>query len=345
MALMVLAAAVALPARAADGGVGPYPPLAELYQRIKTLADSRPDLVRIEEIGRSVEGRPIYAAVVSRPGTGRPEALYVANIHAGEVIGAMVALGTLRRMVEDYGRDPGVTALIDRTDVWVVPVINPDGYERVISTGGQGGKLGTRRNAHGVDLNRNFPLAPGAKSRHPLAGNHRPNSSYYMGERPLSEPETRALAELADRHDFYITIMGHSVAGKVLYPHCFANAPARHRTEMIEVGQAYSARQPAWKYQVQQSYSWYPTLGDSDDFFYIHHGALAFTIEHGTVSHNLRYALTHPSVFWVMNPHDLEAWVENDADAALAAIARALEITGGRPYDPRECQPPGPDRP
>jgi hypothetical protein len=160
-----------------------------------------------------------------------------------------------------------------------------------------------------------------------------------MGPEPLSEPETRAIAELASRHRFVFCLMGHSVAGKVLYPHCFANVPARHQDEMIAVAQAYADRQPNWKYKVQQSYSWYPTLGDSDDYLYIYHGALAFTVEHGTIRHNLKYFFAHPRGFWIMNPHDLENWVRNDSPAALAAMARGLEITAGQPYDPKECEP------
>ena len=56
-------------------------------------------------------------------------------------------------------------------DLWVVPAYNPDGLAR-----------GTRRNAHGVDLNRNYPYHWA-----PLTG------SYYSGPRPASEPETRAM--------------------------------------------------------------------------------------------------------------------------------------------------------
>lgn len=344
--LLVAAGALALglliAAQAAAGdGYGPYPSLAAIYGELQTMAADHPRLATLDVIGQSVEGRPLYCLHVGRQdGRTRPEALYMANIHAEEVISAAVAMGTLRRLLGDDGKDPMITALLDRTDVYVIPVVNPDGYERVISTNGKGGKLGERKNAHGVDLNRNYPLAPGAHSRHPLAGNHRPRSSYYMGDHPLSEPETAAIAALEDRHHFYVSFIGHSVAGKVLYPYCFSKLHAPHQSQMIEIGQAYVAAQPTWKYKVQQSYSWYPTLGDNDDYLYLHHGVLSFTVEHGTVRHDLGYALGHPSEFWLMNPHDPEAWVANDQDAVLAAIGRALEITGGVPYDLAACAPP-----
>ncbi len=319
--------------------LGPYPPLSVVFADIESMARERPDLVQIDIIGRSVEDRPIYAVHVSKnDGADRPEALITANIHAGEVISSRVVLGAAWRLIRGEGKDPWITSLLERTDFWIVPMQNPDGYHRVISLKGNGDK---RKNANGVDLNRNYPVAPGAKSSHPMSGNRRPNSTYYMGPEQLSEPETRAIARLADEHDFYVALNCHSVAGKFLYPHGFTRKPARHVEEFKEIGQAFADAQGRWKYKVQVSYSWYPTLGDSDDFMYLYHGAPSFTVEHGRVGYNLRHALFHwPAVFWIFNPKDPEAWVDNDADALLAAVEKALEITGGKPYDPKDLAPP-----
>jgi carboxypeptidase T len=336
VALAALAPARPTGAEAADPGdgwLGPYPPLSVVYGEIQALAADHPDLVSLSVIGMSVQKRQIYAIHVGRKdGRERPEALITANIHAGEVLSSRVAMGVARRLCEDDGKHPWITALLDQTDLWIVPVINPDGYHRVISTGGKGAEMGTRKNAGGVDLNRNYPLAPGAKSSHPLAGNRRPKSQYYMGQKELSEPETKAVADFVEKHDFYISINGHTVAGKFLYPHGFTREPARHTEEFIRVGEAFIERQPHKKYAVQKSFSWYPTLGDMDDFLYMQHGVMSFTVEHGTVGYNLKYALSHPRIFWVMNPHDAQRWVENDTEAILAAVEKALEITGGEPY-------------
>ena len=65
-------------------------------------------------------------------------------------------------------------------DLWLVPSLNPDGVAR-----------GTRQNAHGVDLNRNF-----AAMWQPTG---RPGSTYYAGPRAFSEPETRAARDLIRR--------------------------------------------------------------------------------------------------------------------------------------------------
>lgn len=331
LAVLVLIAFV-LPAWAGeDAGVGKYPPLAEVYRQINELAAARPDLAAVEEIGKSVEGRPILMLRVGRKdGVERPAALYTANLHAGECISSQVALGVAKKLVLRDGKDPEVTRLLDQTDIFIVPVLNPDGYHRVISTGGSGGEIGGRKNANGVDLNRNYPLAPGAHSRHPLAGSRNPKSNYYMGPSELSEPETQAIARLAEAHPFYVAINGHSVSGKFLYPHCYTKKDAVHTEQMVRVGLAFEARQKK-PYPVQKSYSWYPTLGDMDDFLYMRHGVLSNTVEHATLGGTLPYFLLHPRLFWLMNPPDPEPWVENDRDAVIAAIAEAFAITGGKP--------------
>jgi hypothetical protein len=57
---------------------------------------------------------------------------------------------------------------------------------------------------------------------------------------------------------------------------------------------------------------------------------MSFTVEHGTIAANLKYALTHkPFMFWIMNPADPGPWVDNDRDALLAAVEEALVLTGG----------------
>jgi murein peptide amidase A len=119
-----------------------------------------PELPALRElIGRSVRGRPIYAYVLGPPGA-RP-VVVVGSTHGDEPAG-MAIVTALRRLEPPIG-----------VDLWLIPTINPDGVA-----------AGTTGNAHGVDLNRNFPY----RWRH-LGGVGRFNS----GPRPLSEPETRAL--------------------------------------------------------------------------------------------------------------------------------------------------------
>jgi protein MpaA len=114
-------------------------------------------------LGRSVEGRPIVAYEVGDPHS-RYKAVVVGCIHGNEPAGIAIA----RELEQASPR--GV-------DLWIVPVLNPDGAAD-----------GRRGNAHGVDLNRNFPWR-----WRPLA------RLFYSGPRPLSEPESRIAYRLLRR--------------------------------------------------------------------------------------------------------------------------------------------------
>jgi murein peptide amidase A len=114
-------------------------------------------------LGRSVDGRPIVAFEVGDPGSPRRE-LVVGCIHGNEAAGVAI----VRRLARASPR--GV-------DLWLVPDLNPDGRA-----------AGRRGNAHGVDLNRNFPWRW-----------QRLSGLFYSGPRPLSEPESRIVYRLIRR--------------------------------------------------------------------------------------------------------------------------------------------------
>jgi protein MpaA len=132
-------------------------------------------------LGHSVQGRPLVAVRVGDRSSPR-KALVVGNVHGDEPAGTAVTREILRRFRAIRG-----------VDLWVVPTANPDGLA-----------AGTRRNAHGVDLNRNFPFA-----WRPLGGGE------YSGPHPLSEPESRAARDLIRRTDPAITIWFHQPFGLV----------------------------------------------------------------------------------------------------------------------------------
>ena len=120
-----------------------------------------------ETVGRSVEGRPIAATRLGAPDA-PVRLLVVGSIH-GDEPGGHAVIRALRRSAAPAG-----------VQLWLVRTANPDGEAR-----------GTRQNARGVDLNRNFP-------RRWRAGG-RPFDAYFPGRRPASEPETRALQRLVRR--------------------------------------------------------------------------------------------------------------------------------------------------
>jgi murein peptide amidase A len=134
-------------------------------------------------IGHSVQGRPI---VLFRSGPPSPvlKVLVFGAIHGNEPAGMRI----VRRLI--------AAGPLSRTELLVVPTINPDGLA-----------AHTRGNAHGVDLNRNFPYR-----WHPLSGGE------YSGTGPLSEPESRAARRLILRTRPDVTIWFHQPFGLVDRP-------------------------------------------------------------------------------------------------------------------------------
>ncbi|HTE17496.1 MAG TPA: M14 family metallopeptidase, partial [Armatimonadota bacterium] len=121
-----------------------HPPLPELpydhYLTYRELTDllqgfaaARPDLIRIETIGRSHEGRDIFLATVTRFETGldsEKPALWVdANIHATEVSPSTACLTLIRKLLAEDGQNPDVTHVLDTRVFYVCPRVNPDGAE------------------------------------------------------------------------------------------------------------------------------------------------------------------------------------------------------------------------
>ena len=105
----------------------------DLTRALHALAAEHPDLLRIESIGRSFEGRDIWLATATRFDTGNDHdkpALWVdGNIHATEVAGSMACLYFLHDLVARYGKDEDVTLCLDTRVFYVCPRLNPDGAE------------------------------------------------------------------------------------------------------------------------------------------------------------------------------------------------------------------------
>lgn len=135
-----------------------------------------------EEIGRSVEDRQIV--LVTRGDASGIRVLVVGCIHGNECAGRAIV-----RRLKRIGLPNDVELLL-------VPTLNPDGA-----------RAGTRQNARGVDLNRNFSRG--------WRGGGRPWDTYYPGPRPFSEPETRVARRLIERTEPHITIWYHQAMSLV----------------------------------------------------------------------------------------------------------------------------------
>lgn len=141
-----LAALALAPAAAFGQSYRNYTQIAQL------LADAEaqyPTLCRRVSIGTSVQNRTIWALNISdNVGTeeDEPELKYVSTMHGNEWTGNEMMLYLIDELLSNYGTDPELTNLVDEMDIWIVPVMNPDGFA-----------IPQRENAHGYDLNRSFP--------------------------------------------------------------------------------------------------------------------------------------------------------------------------------------------
>jgi murein peptide amidase A len=142
-----------------------------------TPGTAAPHVRRAEVLGRSVQGRPIWAFELGDPSSPR-KVLVVGCIHGNEPAGIAIADALAQ------GREVG------GADFWIVPDLNPDGVD-----------ADTRQNADGVDLNRNFPW-----QWRPLGP---PGTTFYAGPRALSEPESQIAQRLVLRVRPQVSIWFH----------------------------------------------------------------------------------------------------------------------------------------
>jgi carboxypeptidase D len=126
-----------------------WPTYSELVTRMQGLASGYPNLVRLVSIGKSVLNRDIWCLkITDNPGAeeDEPEVKFSAAIHGDELTGIEMTLRMAELLTESYGNAAYLTSLVDDMEIWLCPLSNPDGYV-----------AGNRYNAHGVDLNRDFP--------------------------------------------------------------------------------------------------------------------------------------------------------------------------------------------
>uniref|UniRef100_W5LKU9 Carboxypeptidase D, b n=1 Tax=Astyanax mexicanus TaxID=7994 RepID=W5LKU9_ASTMX len=132
-----------------------------LTRRLWRLVEQFPHICSLSSAGRSVESRELWVLrVTAQPVTsfnipGRPRVKYVGNMHGDETVSRQVLVYLAEYLLTRYGAEPRVTELVDSTDIYIMPSMNPDGFERAAEED-CGGSAG-RGNAKYIDLNRSFP--------------------------------------------------------------------------------------------------------------------------------------------------------------------------------------------
>lgn len=213
---------------AGDEGYHTY---AEMHAVITQAAADHPDIVRVFSIGRSFEGRELWAAEVSdQVGTeeGEPEVLFDGLHHGLEHMSAEMTLAVFRWLTDGYDTDPRIARIVDTRRVWFVFMLNPDGGEYDISGGSYQGWRRNRQPTPGTDLigtdvNRNY----GFKWRCCGGASSDPSSSRFAGTAPFSTPEARAMRDfvqsrvIGGRQRIRTHISFHTSGRLVMYPYGF----------------------------------------------------------------------------------------------------------------------------
>jgi len=215
-----------------------------------------------------------------------PKILYTAIHHAREPVSLMQLIFYMWYLLENYDTDPEIQGIVNNTQLYFVPVVNPDGYlfNQVTNPNGGGFWRKNRNNGFGVDNNRNYNFFIDGNSNNGVwsgpGSSPDVNSEIYHGPSPFSEVENQAIRYLVENNDFVMAFNNHTSGELWYYPHAYADVPTPDDTLL----QAISSELVS-----QNGYlnlRGFPFSGDSDDFMYgtlgTHNSILAFTPEIGT---------------------------------------------------------------
>ncbi|MBA3044503.1 zinc carboxypeptidase, partial [archaeon] len=231
---------------------------------------------------KSCENRDIWAMKVSDNvavnETDEPDILYMGMHHAREWMTVEVPIYFLNYLVNNYGTDPEITYLVDNRELWIIPMVNPDGYQysRDVDSNWRKNRRDNGDSTFGVDLNRNYNGSQNGDSSGAWGGSGASDitsADTYCGPEPFSEPCTQAIRDLVIEHasnsnKFILSVSYHSYAEDIYYPWGYATSATttspdwQLQRRIAENLSTYNG------YTVMQSGDTYLTTGDTDDWIY-----------------------------------------------------------------------------
>jgi len=285
-----------------EGGMDGYWTLAEIGFKLDDLiADDVHGVVadRLDTLGFTWEGRPIRGLALGR--VAAPAVYLDALSHAREPTGMYTLFHFVDDLLAGYGVDPFATYLLDHRRIYIVPVINPDGYAVNESLFVANGAFGFwRKNARdndtsgvfngewdGVDLNRNCGLAWGHDD---TGSTPDPRRETYRGPSAFSEPESQAQRDVVTALAPATALSFHAYGELVTHPWSYTGLAAGHESQfhamsdaMVERSGYQSGQTPELLYLVNGAFidwaygdtldkprtmAWLPEVGTADDGFW-----------------------------------------------------------------------------
>jgi len=279
-------AAQAAQSPAAQGGInGDYHSYLELEQDLFLLESSFPELAKVETIGTSHEQRRLYALKISdhvHQEENEAKVILLGCHHAREWISVEVPYLVGKHLLENYASDSEIRSLVNQSEVWIIPLVNPDGlvysiyYYRYWRKNRRNNGDGT----YGVDPNRNYGYKWGCDD---IGSSPDSYSSVYRGPAPFSEPETQAVRDFISGKNFQALITYHNYSQVILYPWGYTEDPSPLDELMHDMAEHMAAKMEevngtAYEFG-RAGDSFYLTNGDTTDWMFGVFGVPSFTIE------------------------------------------------------------------
>jgi carboxypeptidase T len=272
-----------------DGAYHTYP---ELTTELRAVADAHPNIVQLSTIGKSYQGRELWMLKISDNAAAdesEPEVLITGLTHAREHLSVEQSLAIIRWLVDGYGNQPRITQIVNSTELWIVPMLNPDGGEWDI----RGGRYHSWRknrqptpgsSAIGTDINRNFGYRWGCCG----GSSSNPFDIVYRGPHRFSTPEAAAERDFVNsrvigrNQQIKLALSFHSFGEQILFPYGYTRKALppdmipRDRKAMRALAVGIGARNG---YHPLQESHLYITDGTFLDWGYGNARILTFTIE------------------------------------------------------------------
>ena len=242
-----------------------------------------PELISVQSIGKTHENRDIVLATISldvNNAQNKPALLYTGTIHAREWIGNELGVAFIEYLLENYKTNPKVFKTLTYNTIYIVPCLNPDGYEysRSHFSFWRKNRRDNGDGTFGVDLNRNFSVGYTKSSN--------TSSNVYSGPKPFSEPETSAIKHFVDNHSNITLALDYHSQGNVFFPaHKFNHEPEINGTDLntICANMNYEIHKVTGrKYGIHRGKPPTKLISGSGREYYYSKGIIAAVVEVGT---------------------------------------------------------------
>lgn len=255
------------------GSMGGFYTLDEIYREFEKLSNNYNHLVEIDTIGFSWEKNPIIAYCFGSSDTTKPEVLLTALHHSREpatVTTIVYFLQTLFSKAKEGNQE--ALYLLNNRRIWIIPVLNPDGYLYNQKRYPKGGGLWRKNrrpindSTFGVDLNRNYgPFEFWNANNNGSSTN--PQNETYRGPEPFSEPEIAALRNFCFSRKFSLALNYHTYGGMLIYPYSALPYETPDSNWFRNFGM-FIQQFNSYYFGTDKQTVGYPTRGSSDDWFY-----------------------------------------------------------------------------